>query len=332
MKGKYLLLPASLSILMFTACGGGGGEITDLRELSKDSQYILASNILDQTYNNASGVKERLVFIQSLEANMPNMLNINLKVLEMITKENIYGTMQMHSEPCPNGGKMERNINPNQSGDGGSYRFELNNCQMGMGGPTMDCIISGSWKGPQNAPNSAEVTYSDGCTIRYCNNDTGMCVIMKKEGKMTWSFNIDKIGNKCKDSNYGIDASTNVDGGPLSVINENNNNKYSVWFQDLSMDVDAYCSNMDRISFSVNGGITYEDNFCVKDRISVDIKTDSVFYEDDSANTCGGRISLNNGQVVIEASWDNTNMYCNIQIIGTDGKPINPHDVKMCKF
>ncbi len=332
MKEKYFLLPTSLSIFMFTACGGGGGEITNLGELSKDAQYTLASNILNQTYDNASGVKGRLVFMQSSEANMPNMLYISLKVLEMITKENVYETMQMHSQPCSNGGHMNKDINPNPSGDGGNYRFELNNCQMGMDQPIVDCVISGSWKGPQNDPNFAEITYSDGCTIRHCNNDTGKCMSMKKEGKMTWSLNINKIGSSCQDSKYGIDATININGGPLSIKNEGNNNKYSISFNNLRMDVDAYCSGKDKISANINGSITYEDNFCAKNRVSVNIKTESVFYEDTSVPTCGGRISLNNGQVVIEASQDDTNMYCNIQIIGTDGKPINPHDIKMCMF
>ncbi len=315
MRSKLLLLSGVLATAGVIACGGGKkGGTTDFGSLNKDAQYAVATTVYNQMSGSAQRGKNQLMFVQSVEPGKSNMFNTSLEVIKMITKSNTYGAMQTYT--CPNGGTMNTTFNPSQTG--GTYSIEFNNCEVE---PSViyNCTISGSWQGSQSAPTSANVTFQGGCTMD--NQIEGEKVTISND--LTWSYSIDGIGNSCSNTE-GIKATVTINGGPVRV--EKNGKSISLGFSDLRMSTDYLCTDANRISWSVNGSMTYGDNFCANTSVSINISTNPDFYYDMSTNTCGGSMSINGGQVVVNANSD-----CSVEVVDSNGQPIS-EPTQTCQF
>ncbi len=308
MRSKLLLLSGVLATAGVIACGGGKkGGTTDLGSLDKDAQYAIATAVYSQMSGNAQGAKNQLMFVSSVEPGRSSMFNTSLEVIRMIMKSNTYGTMQ--TQTCPNGGTVDVTINPSQTG--GTFSFVYNNCDVNGSGFIFNCTISGSWKGSQSAPTSATVTFQGGCTMD--NQMEGEKVTVSND--LTWSYSIDGIGNSCQNTE-GIKTTVTINGGPMKV--EKNGKRVSFSFSDLQLFTDYMCTDANIISWGINGSMTYEDNFCANTSVSINISTNPDFSYNVSTNTCGGSMSINNGQVVVNANTD-----CSVEVLGSDGQPIS---------
>ncbi len=316
MRSKLLLLSGVLATAGVIACGGGKkGGTTDFGSLDKDAQYAVAAAVFSQMQSDAQRGKNQLMFVQSVEPGKSNMFNTSLEVIKMITKSNTYGAMQTYT--CPNGGTMNRTFNPSQTG--GTYSIEFNNCEVE---PSViyNCTISGSWEGPQSAPTSANVTFQGGCTMY--DQIEGEKVTFSND--LTWSYSIYGIGNSCQNPN-GIKATVTINGGPMSV--EKNGKIISLSFNDLQLSTDYMCTNANIISWGINGSMTYEDNFCANTSVSINISTNPDFYYDMSTHTCGGSMSINGGQVVVNANSDCSN----VEVVDSNGQPL-PEPTQTCQW
>jgi len=314
MRSKLIMLSGVLVTAGVIACGGGKGTTTaDLSSLDPEAQYTLATAIYGQMQGSAQGAKNQLLFVQSVEPGKPNMVSLSMDVIRMITKAGKYGTMQPQN--CPNGGTMDMNITP--SGNGGTFTATFNNCN--HGDSVANCTMTGSWEGPQTAPTSVNLTMKGGCEIHMPYENKTMTI----SNDLTWSYNIDGIGTTCQNTE-GIKASITINGGPMNFAKNGKN--LSIGFDNLQLSTDYRCTDANKISWGINGSMTYEDNFCANASVSINVSTNPDFYYDMSTNTCGGSMSINNGQVTVNANQD-----CSIEVLDNTGQQITQPS-QTCEF
>ncbi len=309
MRSKLLLLSGVLATAGVIACGGGGGgdKIKNFTDLSPEEQAGVSSNVAIMfNSGNQQGaianISDGLSGFVSSQSSQFSILSVSRGLSKMAKNLSV---KQAATCSCDNaGGTCSLTGSSN-----GVYTFQVENCR--MAGYTYNCTIVVD---TSNAP-TFTFTLKSGCEI---SSPTGAISV---SNDLTWKYSFDD--SLCV-SQGGYIEDMRINGGPISM--EKSGNIVSISYENLSFSTDVYCAEANVIYWSVNGSITYEDNFCANARVEINVKTDPNFYYDTSTDTCGGSMLINDGQVVVNANTD-----CSVEVLDSNGQPI-PEPTQTCQW
>ncbi len=310
MRSKLLLLSGVLATAGVIACGGGGGGgdiVKNFSELSPEEQTAVSSSIADM-FNSSnqpgmmSGISDGLSGFVNAQSSQLSILSVTRGLSKMATNLN---AKQAITCSCDNA----NGTCSLTEASGGVYTFQVENCR--MEDYTYDCTIV------IDTSNATAVTFTmkKGCRISSLTGDISV------SNDLTWKYVFD---NSSCVAQGGYTESMTINGGPISI--EKSGKTISTSFKNLEFSRDYLCSDPNVIYWSVNGSMTYKDNFCTNASVSINISTNPDFYYDVSTYTCGGSMSINDGQIVVNANPD-----CSVEVVDSNGQPL-PEPTQTCQW
>ncbi|WP_461832419.1 hypothetical protein [Aquifex sp.] len=282
-------------ILVMLSCGGGGGSSSTAGTTSGNTQIASQEEARAVTAGSlrliSSGLGLRQASKSILNSQSVKKRGWLMYIMSMYSYSNALKAQETRTE-CNGGGNAT--ITTNESGNTVSIRVDFDNCVTEDGSKINGSVfMSGKDADGNGIPEEISMSIKGGFSV---SNTDGNLYVQR-------DLTISITGNNGDIyDNFGdVNATMTMDGGPAEMKAEGK--KFIVSYDNLSVYIKT---QGEKYELAVNGGITYQDDYCVIEGVSLSIKTVENFEGYSDYCDYKGKMSINNDTIVLEA-YDNDN-------------------------
>ena len=301
--GRGILLTGLFALgVGIISCAGGGG-LSDLSGLSKEQVYRAAEAVMGSKWNTTGMGMGISGYVGGSSGSLSTLAFKVHDQLQKKLKEGVTGFSDIN-RTCPEGGRVTGHVDQNNGS--GSFNITFDNCSYDSG-TTITCTVEGSFSVDQS---TQQVNYSftmkQGCQMASQEES------MEVSGDLTMNMSL-RVCGQTVDKYKG---SFTVKGGPVTYTS--GSNSATVSFDNFKVAEDAGCTNPGVLQTTIEGGISYSDNFCVNGEVNLQVSTPEPLTMDSNNYqlSCSGKVSINDGTVEIVYNSD-----CTYSVY-RDGQPI----------
>jgi len=289
------------SIVLISSCGGGGSTTEPTEEITTVSEAEVISKNSVEFIKKASGFSDIYSDIQSTSTSsesgwLRNILNLyKEQVSSNITK-------QEETRLCEGGGRVTIDIKQdpeknrtimNASFSDCIYLCDMNRYLIING----NISISGTDENRNDIIEKGSIVVKSGFSYEdQCENEN---IIFEKDFSLILRGYIGNYGD-IEDGNENYKATITMNGGPIKIETDS---KYEEgMFNNLSFYFNEYDPDNADYEWSAEGSFSYMDNFCIKNKININLRT-NAFFKGYNNVECEytGELSINNDLIVGKA-------------------------------
>ncbi len=301
--GRGILLTSlfALGVGIISCAGGGGSKLSDLGGLSKEQVYRAAEAVMGSGGNTVGMGMGISGYVGSPSGSLSVLAFKVHDQLQKKLKEGVTGFSDINGT-CPGGGTVTGHVDQNN----GNFNLTFDNCTDDSG-TTITCTVEGSFSVDQS---TQQVNYS--FTMKQGCQTASPEESMEVGGDFTMNMSM----RVCDQTVDYYEGSFTVNGGPVTYTS--GSDSATVSFDNFTVAYDAGCTNPGVLQTTIEGGISYSDNFCVNGEVNLQVSTPEPLTMDSNnyPPSCSGKVSINNGTVEIVYNND-----CTYSVY-RDGQPV----------